>query len=207
MGPQPTLKIAEMYELMDIKPILGREIGRGTKKICYLHRSLSDRCLKVCDKKNFKFLDREVGYQQFLKDKGRTATFMPQIFGTFSTETQVGVIEECFIDRAHGGTFDEVHFLADLLYEGHPKFHQVISMLKDLKEEMVKKNIILNDLHGRNLLVVKKADVEKIVVIDGYGTTEAIPFPKYFKFFGRLKIQRQWDKFVLRHPLIGKYCP
>ena len=79
-----------------------------------------------------------------------------------------------------------------------------ISQLEELKNflhllflELRSKNIIICDLHAGNMMIYcnKEGKLKRLIVIDGFGSPEAIPLAKYIPFFGRRKKDRQWEKF------------
>ena len=69
--------------------------------------------------------------------------------------------------------------------------------LKEIKAEMVQKNIIISDIRPANILVLSKrgGGIQRIVFLDGFGSPEFIPLPIYCPYFGKKKIERQWEKF------------
>lgn len=147
-------------------------------------------------------ITREIDYFRFLEKHGVKSDLIPLYYETFETENECGYVQECFLDRDHCGVYDSVHELHDFLTKKCPEFPTVIAMLADMKKELIAKNIIISDLHGMNILVVTKNKKTRLKVIDGWGSPEAIPLPKYFRFFGKLKIHRQWKKFQQRYPEI-----
>lgn len=58
-------------------------------------------------------------------------------------------------------------------------------------------HIIISDLHAGNMMIYcdEAGNIKRLIVVDGFGSPEAIPLAKYFRYFGRKKIDRQWAKF------------
>ena len=69
--------------------------------------------------------------------------------------------------------------------------------LKEIKNEMIQKNIIISDIRPANMMVLEKSNegLKRIVFLDGFGSPEFIPLPIYCPYFGKKKIERQWKKF------------
>lgn len=63
---------------------------------------------------------------------------------------------------------------------------------------MLSHHIVCSDLHPWNILYVEKDAISKLVIIDGFGTTELIPYYRYINFFAKQKINRQWSKLQRR---------
>ena len=116
---------------------------------------------------------------------------MPRFYGRCFDEKHVGFVQELIA----GERIKPLGNIARIHYQ--TRLTAVEDALLELKQEMLEKNIIILDLHGGNIIGDEKT--LRLWVIDGYGTPEFIPLPKYSRFFGRLKIERQWSKFVLRY--------
>lgn len=194
-----------MYPTIDFEKIKGAELGRGTEKVVYRHIEYPDRCIKICSKNTAKSAIREIEYFKFLKKHKINASFIPKFYEAFEDNESVGFIQESFVDKQNGGLFDSVSLLSDYISKPESNLPEVLKMIDELKNEMIQKNIIISDLHGRNLFRVVENGRARLVIIDGYGSPEILPLPKYIRFLGKLKIERQWEKFFRRlAPIIQK---
>ena len=70
-------------------------------------------------------------------------------------------------------------------------------LFRELYTELKEKNIIISDLHAGNMMIYcdETGNIKRLIVVDGFGSPEAIPLAKYFRYFGGKKIDRQWAKF------------
>lgn len=188
-----------MLFLKDISSLLGKEIGCGSERRCYIKVSDPSRCLKISKKQDSDQTLREIKYFEFLQNISVVASFVPKFYGAFETDDHIGYEQECFLPKENGGIYDEV-FAFDRYILSHPTEVEKIKLeMMMLKSEMVNKNIICSDLSASNVLKVRiDEEINKIVVIDGYGPTELLPLCQYVKFLGKMKMERQWDKFEKR---------
>ncbi len=184
MAQNPAFKISDF----------DRYFSRGTDKVCYISEKFPGKLLKISPLAKANQMIREIQYFEYLTTKGISPSFMPKFFGRCSDKENIGFVQELLVGNNIKSLIDIVrrYYLTDLA--------KVEDALMALKNEMLEKNIIVLDLHGANII----GDIEtlKLWIIDGYGTPEFIPLPKYFRFFGRMKIERQWKKFVYRYSLL-----
>lgn len=183
----------------NIEKIKGKLIGKGSEKMCYLYKGDNTRCLKISHSNNCKQIKREIKYFEYLRRTDKIqATFVPRFYGAFRSLEFVGYEQECFLDRIKGGSYDVACPLWQCLQDKNCNKEQIRKELSSLKDEMIKLNIICNDLHEGNIFRVQNRLVSKMVIIDGFGPSELIPLCKYFNYFGKRKINRQWSKFRSR---------
>lgn len=164
--------------------------GKGSEKLCYTSPKHPGRLLKVSTWEQSLHIRREIEYLEFLRRRGVRASFMPEYFGSCQDDERVGYVQELIAGP-------DVVFLQTLVGEEYgPRLREVELAILRLKQEMEQTNIIVLDLHQVNILADRQS--LKLWVIDGYGPTEFIPLPKYFRFFGTLKINRLWKRVFLR---------
>lgn len=188
-----------MIQKRDVNCDLGVMIGKGAEKKCYLNRNDPSRCLKLSKIGKSVQIRREIDYLYLLKKKNLSLSFVPKFYEGFRTSMYIGCEQECFLSKERGGICEFVISLSDYIEKGYGEIDQIKELLNSLKKEMLDNNVICCDLHGGNVLVVKKEQEPlKLVVIDGFGAPEFIPICKYIKWFGRIKIERQWKKFEKR---------
>lgn len=189
----------KFLNLKGIESIKGVLIGKGSEKECFLHKIDNTKCLKMGRTNNCKQIKREIKYFEYLQRTGKCqASFVPKFYGSFKTLDFIGYEHECFLDRSKGGIFDVACPLWQCLKTSNCNKHQIRKELLQLKDEMIKFNIICNDLHEGNIFRVQTEYQSKFVIIDGFGAPELIPICKYVKFVGSNKICRQWEKFRQR---------
>ncbi len=165
-------------------------VSRGSERQCLTSEKHPDRILKVSRKDSSVQTVREIAYFEYLKRKGVDADFMPAYFGSFETDELIG-FEQAKVAGEAVCRLDE--FICSASAE---RLAWLQKKLLAFKEEMIRTNIIVSDLHPANLFF--DGGSGRIWVVDGYGSSEFIPAPQYIRFFGRLKIGRQWKKFAER---------
>lgn len=178
---------AQQYEVSDFD----QYFDRGAVKICFVGDKHPGKLLKLSPLETSTQILREINYFEFLNRRGVTPSFMPAYYGRCSDDKHVGFVQELL-------TSGEIVSLKKIVRRDYTTNLAVIEdALLKFQEEMIEKNVIILDLSGDNIMI--DAKTYRVWVIDGYGTPEFIPLPKYFHFFGRLKILRQWKKFVRRY--------
>lgn len=187
-----------MLFLKDISSLLGKEIGYGSERKCYIKAFDPCRCLKVSKRQNSDQTVREIKYFEYLQKRGIEASFVPKFYGAFETDDYIGYEQECFLIKENGGTYDDVLTFDRYILNNPNEIKKIKIELMVLKSEMINKNIICSDLSASNVLKVRMGENNKIVVIDGYGPSELLPLCQYVKFLGKMKMERQWDKFEKR---------
>ena len=181
------MKQNPQYQVTDFD----RYFDRGSDKVCYVSDKHPGCLLKLSPLERAAQMLREIQYFEFLKKRGIEPSFMPRFYGRCFDEKHVGFVQELIA----GERIKPLGNIARIHYQ--TRLTAVEDALLELKQEMLEKNIIILDLHGGNIIGDEKT--LRLWVIDGYGTPEFIPLPKYSRFFGRLKIERQWSKFVWRY--------
>lgn len=188
-----------MLFLKDISSLIGKEIGCGSERKCYIKALDPCRCLKISKRQNSDQTIREIKYFEFLQKRGIEASFIPKFYGAFETDDCIGYEQECFLIKENGGIYDDVLPFDRYILSKPNEIEKIKIELMALKSEMVNKNIICSDLSASNVLKVSGDEKNnKIVVIDGYGPSELLPLCQYVKFLGKIKLERQWNKFERR---------
>lgn len=119
-------------------------------------------------------------------------------YGAFKIKNFIGYEQESFVDHTRGGNYDSVVSLGEYIEDSKNDLEKILHDLNQIKFEMLSKNILCCDLSTSNIIVAISKNNVRYVIIDGFGATEFIPICKYFKFFGRKKIERQWKKLEQR---------
>lgn len=188
----------DLQYIDSIESLLGKKLGVGSEKECFIKAKDSRRCVKISRKTRSNQIKREIDYFYFLSKRKIKASFVPVFYGAFETPDFIGYEQECIVGKDFGGGFDSVRSLSDYIEDPKTNIEMIGEMLRSLKKEMIDLNIICCDLHGGNVLVTEIQNKVKLVVIDGFGAPEFFPLCKYINILGRIKIKRQWEKFEKR---------
>ena len=181
MSPMPKFEIRDF----------DRFLISGMDKHCYLSEKYPGKILKISPLSKSNQIIREIKYFQFLKHKHISPSFMPEFFGLCSDNRHIGYVQEYIAGEG-------IMRLSDIIMKDYEtRLDKIEDAILLLRQEMLNKNIIILDLHCGNIL----GDINslRLWIIEGYGTSEFIPLPQYLRFFGRLKIERQWQKFIERY--------
>lgn len=173
-------------------------LGRGGERVVRLNPQNPTQCVKLSAKSLSTQTEREANYLQELEDKGIRSKYVPRFYGCIETPTQIGVVVEAIVP---GPRFDATELLSSYLHrikDDPAALTEITDRLLEAKAEMIRHNIIVSDLGPANMMAVTKDGRVDVVLIDGFYVPEHIQTARRFRFFGRLKINRQWKKFAKR---------
>lgn len=187
-----------MQGMRDFERAKGVKIGEGSERSCFLNAFDSNRCFKVSRQENSLQTRREIKFFEDLSKKNIKLSFLPIYYGAFKIKNFIGYEQESFVDHTRGGNYDSVVSLGEYIEDSKNDLEKILHDLNQIKFEMLSKNILCCDLSTSNIIVAISKNNARYVIIDGFGATEFIPICKYFKFFGRKKIERQWKKLEQR---------
>ena len=173
---------------------LGKFLGRGVERFCYENPDNPKTCFKVSKKKLSKQTLREVSYFRYLQKKGIQPSFMPEFIGLYETDDSYILEQEYFKSDAK----TQVYGLKDYIsLASDEELLNLESYLPKIKTEMLALNVIVSDMRTTNFLVViKDSTISRVIIFDGYGAPEFLHLPNICPFLGKLKIERQWKKFL-----------
>lgn len=172
-------------------------LGKGGERVVRLDPNNPTQCVKLSAKTLSMQTEREADYLQELEDKGIRSKYVPAFYGCIETPTQIGVVVEAVVP---GNKYDEAELLSSYLHrvKDPTMMEEIVQRLVAAKAEMIRHNIIVSDLGPANMMTVTKDGKVDVVLIDGFYVPEHIQTARRFRFFGRLKINRQWKKFARR---------
>lgn len=172
-------------------------IGEGTERVCCRHPSNPNRCIKISKKKQSKQTKREIRYLNYLKNKGVSFSYIPEFYRVLEDKNLLGIEVELISNYDGSKSLNIEHYI--IKNHSSEAIENLYIALSELKINLIENNIIPCDLLLSNVLVVEQRDGIKTVLIDGFGTTDAIPLANYVKFIGRIKIERKWGKFMRKY--------
>lgn len=170
------------------------EVGRGDERVCYEDPRDPARCVKVSSKRKCKQSKREIRYFRYLVRRGVAFSHIPRFYGVVETGSLIGIEQE-LIKTASGERPQDVrHYLKQPLSSKQKQAFW--AALADLKAYLIRYNVIPCDLVMSNMLVLEEPESLRIMLVDGLGGAEVIPFANYIRYLGRKKIHRKWEKFI-----------
>lgn len=170
-------------------------IGTGSERHCYVKKSDKSICYKISNKNKAKQSKREISYIYYLKSKNIPFTHIPETYGIIKEKKFIGIIQEVIYDADDCISLNLKEHIKRFCNNKEEK-KKLLHCLNTLKEYLIQYNIIPCDLVLSNILIQNKNNHWKAIIIDGLGTTEIIPYTNYIPYFGRIKINRKWDKFI-----------
>lgn len=151
----------------------GKLLGKGMERSCYENLANPLTCLKVSKKSNSKQTHKEVKYFRYLEKKGIHPSFMPKFYGLYETEENLVLEQEFF--GSHDNT--QVIGLREFIGEASDEqMNQLDSCLQNVKEEMLRLNVIVTDMRTTNCLVISKIRIcQKFSYLWTVRSTRIIP--------------------------------
>ncbi len=169
-------------------------VGKGTNRECYIHPDDSSKCLKVTVSNDHKESWREIRYYQLLQKRNITWDMLARFYGT--VETDMGEAMVCDLPRDYNGEISKTLYSYLSTAENTKLIHNPLPLLYQLHDYIISQRIIVKDLNFRNMLYQKLSDTEaNLIIIDGIGNHEFIPFSTYIDYFTLRKITMRWDVF------------
>lgn len=181
---------------MKLSDLFGAVVATGAERTCVRNLKNPLTCFKISKKEHSKETVREIKYFKYLRRKGISSPFIPEFVNDYQTDTEVVIEQELISDHPERGilAYRVEEFVGNASKQ---QLAQLEELFRQLLRELKEKNIIISDLHAGNMMLYcnKEGTLLRLIVIDGFGSPEAIPLAKYFPFFGKRKIDRQWAKF------------
>ena len=122
--------------------MIGKEIGCGSERKCYIKALDPCRCLKISKRQNSDQTIREIKYFEFLQKRGIEASFIPKFYGAFETDDCIGYEQECFLIKENGGIYDDVLPFDRYILSKPNEIEKIKIELMALKSEMVNKPLL-----------------------------------------------------------------
>ena len=182
-------------------------IGKGMERTCYLNPDDPSRLVKISLAGNTRQTEREIRYFRFLMNRGVPFDHIPQFYGEIHGDGFIGFEQE-YVRDFHTPESESPPAMALLSYLSSPlsqeQTEELQAALDELKAYLLRYNIIPSDLDVDNIVIKRVPSGIRLVLIDGFGSTELIPASNFFRFIGNRKIIRKWEKFLQR---MGKRFP
>lgn len=176
----------------------GKLIGEGSERFCYENLDNPSTCFKISKTGTSLQTIREVRYFHFLEKKGKYPKFFPKFYGTFKKGEQL-VLEQEYLRT--NDQVEAVELRQFITRASETDFQKIEDFLEKTKQEMIQMNVIVSDIRTGNIVLLFNHDksITRLVFVDGFGSPEFIPLPIYCPFFGKRKIERQWNKFMKKY--------
>lgn len=143
-----------------------------------------------------KDLLREINYIDVLNKRHKDYSILPQYFGKVNTNLGTGYVFEIIRDYNGNKTQTLEDFITSpTLFALN--FDLIVHLLKNLKDELYKNEIITMVLFPENILF-QKTDKNnyRVRIVNDMGSAVLIPLEYHFKYFAHTKILRRWKMFL-----------
>jgi len=174
-------------------------IASGLYCHCYQHPANEVQCIKVPSdhKKATKRLKADLSYYKKLHAKQTDMQYIADYFGTTNTSLGTGYIYQCIKD--YDGTISKT--LLSHLEENTKESKEIFPQLQALGDYLIENQILISDIHSKNILVQKLSHNEtKLIIVDGIGDHVFIKIFNMFKSGRKKKITRRWNKYITQLP-------
>lgn len=179
------------YTFDSLHPYL---IGRGAERWCFQHPEKSDMVIKLSPENAARQTNRELAYLGALRKRGVPFSHLPKVGSVVRVPGYVGFEEEQVRDfdgKPSRGLWWYLEKADDSIKQKLP------AVLEELRVYFHRHAVVLCDLNVSNILVqeIRKGEY-RAMMIDGTGTTDFIPLCRYVPLLARMKLKRQWARFM-----------
>lgn len=172
-------------------------IGRGTERLCYRHPNTPELCIKVTHnhKNDKKQNSRDYAYYNNLEKRRIEWDHLPRCHGWVETNQGDGLIFD-LIQNSEGIPLQS---LTQLLDQRKTTLEDLQNPLENLRKYLIKNLIFTSDLRDNNIVSnVENGKPTFLYIIDGLGHHDFIKIAAHIPPLGRVKVKRQWAKFMQR---------
>lgn len=172
-------------------------IAEGAYCQCYQHPENLDQCVKIPTEnvKAQKRFNADFAYYRLLHRKETPMTHIADHLGRCETNLGPGHLYERAFDY-DSQTSKTLKYYLEENREVIPDFTAQLIILRDF---LITNLIIVNDLHGKNILVQRKtAEEARLVMVDGVGDCVFFTLPNLIPSIRLGKITRRWNRFICR---------
>lgn len=189
----------------ELSKFFGPVVATGAERICVRNLNNEFSCFKISKKIHSKETRREIKYFKFLKKRGISSSFIPSFISDFETKDEVIIEQELIADHPEQNlfAFRVEEFVADASDNQLTKLEK---LFRELYTELKEKNIIISDLHAGNMMIYcdETGNIKRLIVVDGFGSPEAIPLAKYFRYSEEKRLTGNGQSSGAPSTLLGK---
>jgi len=180
--------------------ILNKEnyIAEGLARVCYKHPENNSLCIKIGKPGvEVSHLYKEIKYFNKIRKKKVSDfeyPFYAMYHGEIETNLGTGFVYDLIIDEPTNKISLTLRHYLEMV---DPPFSDdyFISELNRLKQQMIVHKVHVGDLRARNICVkILKNKTIQLIVIDGLGHRDLLPFGDWFHYFAKKKVERRFIK-------------
>lgn len=179
------------YTFESLQPYL---IGKGTERWCFRHPEKADTVIKLSSEGASRQTKRELDYLESLEKRGVPFKHLPALGRRVNVPGYVG-FEETMVKDFDGTPSRGLWWYLERADK--TVRDKLPAVLEELRRYFEKHSVVLCDLNVSNILIQEPVKGEyRAMMIDGTGTTDFIPACRYVPLLARLKLKRQWTRFM-----------
>lgn len=172
-------------------------VGRGTERYCYRHPHDPSLCVKVTHnlKNNKQQNAKDYDYFKKLEQRRIDWSHLPHCHGWVTTDKGEGLV----FDLLQDDNRQPLKSLSQLLKSGGLDLETLEPSLQDLHDYLLRNRIFTSDLRESNIVCDSNGPrPPHLYIIDGIGDRDFIKLAANCPPLGRVKVNRQWAKFMKR---------
>lgn len=169
-------------------------IGKGSSRLCYEHPYDRNKCVKVTYIDAPEIIAKEMWHYRRLENRKTSWNQLARLYGLVETTMGTGAVFS--LARDFDGTISTTldSYLVD--QDKTPPAKQLSALLQDFRGYMLRECVVVRELKADNLVYQRLSpDNGRLVLIDGIGNNQFLPFANYIDVFARQLIRRKWRKF------------
>lgn len=189
--------------------------AEGGRRFCFVHPDDPDKCIKTLSangdpvkrRKEAQWYKRLRPLSKFDDNLRELESFrvleqhpdsiwehFPRCYGIESTSRGAGIVTDLIRD-ADGAVSKTVRQYV----KAFGKTAELLSALDLFFALLQRERVITRDILDHNLVVQVDADGLRVVMIDGFGSSEVLPFSRWFTTVGRKKVARKISRCRARY--------
>lgn len=169
-------------------------VGKGSSRICYVHPEDERKCVKVIYTRRQDINQLEMKHYRRFQRRRVSWELMARPYGFVETTAGEGAVFSLSRDFDGGISKPLDWYLAHEQMNGMSL--QLQKALEQFKAFLFREGIVVRELKPDNL-VYQRLSVERgrLVLIDGVGNNQLLPFANYSRRLARRMLSRKWLKF------------
>ncbi len=185
--------------------------ARGGRRICFVHPDDSSRCVKILSHNgdpvrrrkesvwykqlrpvsNFDDNLRELESFRVLEQHDKSVwNHFPHCYGIQPTSRGNGIVTD-LIRNMDGG----IPRTVQRYVETHGRTPEIRQALETFFDVLRVQRVVTRDILDHNVVVQVREEGLRVVMIDGFGSSDAIPVTRWFPAVARLKVVRKIRRF------------
>lgn len=169
-------------------------IGKGSSRLCYEHPEDKNKCVKITYIDAPEIIAKEMWHYRRLEHRKTSWNQLARSYGLVETTMGTGAVFS--LARDFDGTISTTldSYLVD--QDKTPPTKQLSALLQEFRDYMLRECIVVRELKADNIVYQRiSANQGHLILIDGIGNNQFLPFANHINFLSRKLIMKKWKKF------------